>query len=372
MGFLQSVFERFIPDNILIAEALEARGVSGAGAVRLAETAVPLPNKPTALTIDADSNMFGKDNAVAVKALDYLQKKIGRYGYVAFELKNLSFGTAEEENSGAVLNPPVFHAKKIALFNCNLSKKNLSNFLSGVDKTAATTLEIENTNCSGVFDALTVCGDFRDLSLKNANPDKDDLNALAKILPNTALTRFVLNEKNPSEEGLKNIINALPASLSVLNLSSCPVNGAVVEVLANKLAELKQVEIIDLSGCALSAPNVAKLANVLPPSVRNLNLESAEISDDALNALLKSAKRPESMLYETNIVPTVTSVAHPDPRYSQPLGAELTMAEFANKQKYMEKTAREKAALIAAQKTSAPAKATFGLAGRLHGLGHDL
>ena len=369
---MQSVFERFIPDNILIAEALEARGVSGAGAVRLAETAVPLPNKPTALTIDADSNMFGKDNAVAVKALDYLQKKIGRYGYVAFELKNLSFGTAEEENSGAVLNPPVFHAKKIALFNCNLSKKNLSNFLSGVDKTAATALEIENTNCSGVFDALTVCGDFRDLSLKNANPDKDDLNALAKILPNTALTRFVLNEKNPSEEGLKNIINALPASLSVLNLSSCPVNATVVEVLANKLAELKQVEIIDLSGCALSAPNVAKLANVLPPSVRKLNLESAEISDDALNALLKSAKRPESMLYETNIVPTVTSVAHPDPRYSQPLGAELTMAEFANKQKYMEKTAREKAALIAAQKTSAPAKATFGLAGRLHGLGHDL
>lgn len=372
MGFLQSVFERFIPDNILFAEALEARGVSDTGAVRLAEAAVPLPNRPAVLTIDAGSNMFGKDNAVAVKALDYLQKKIGRYDYVAFELKNLSFGTAEEENSGAVLNPPVFHAKKIALFNCNLSKKNLSNFLSGVDKTAATALEIENTNCSGVFKALTVCGDFRDLSLKNANPDKDDLNALAKILPGTALTRFVLNEKNPSEEGLTNIINALPSSLSVLNLSGCSVNDSVVDALANKLPKLNQAEIVDLSGCALSAKNVEKLASVLPPSVRKFNLEGAEISDDALNALLKSAKRPESMLYETNIVPTVTSVAHPDPRYSQPLGAELTMAEFANKQKYMEKTAREKAALIAAQKTSAPAKATFGLAGRLHGLGHDL
>ena len=27
MGFLQSVFERFIPDNILIAEELERRGI---------------------------------------------------------------------------------------------------------------------------------------------------------------------------------------------------------------------------------------------------------------------------------------------------------------------------------------------------------
>ncbi len=372
MGFLQSVFERFIPDNILFAEALEARGVSDTGAVRLAEAAVPLPNRPAVLTIDASSNMFGKDNAVAVKALDYLQKKIGRYDYVAFELKNLSFGTAEEENSGAVLNPPEFRAKKMALFNCNLSKKNLSNFLSGIDKTAATALEIENTNCSGVFKALTVCGDFRDLSLKNANPDKDDLNALAKILPGTALTRFVLNEKNPSEEGLTNIINALPSSLSVLNLSGCSVNDSVVDALANKLPKLNQAEIVDLSGCALSAKNVEKLASVLPPSVRKFNLEGAEISDDALNALLKSAKRPESMLYETNIVPAITSVAHPDPRYSQPLGAELTMSEFANKQKYIKKTAREKAAVIAAQKNSVPSKALFGLTRRLHGVGHDL
>ncbi len=354
MGFLQSVFERFIPDNILIAEELERRGVTENGAYCLAEAVSSFSSRPSAFVFDAESAAFRGQKSIASKAFDYLQNKTGGRVYAAFELKRASF----DDKDAPVIKAPAFSANRIAVRDCVFSEQNLRNFIGGLYKTGAVTLEIENTPCTGCLDSLNAPEGLSDLSVKNVRTNASDMAALTAKITHLPLKRLALREETPDAAGLEAMIKAIPASVSVLNLSGCPLNGGSVDALASKMADLKKAEIIDLSECGLNADNVEKLANALPPSVRKFNLDGADISDGALRALLKSARRPDSMLCETNIVPRVTSVADPDPRYTQSLGADLTMAECDNKHKYIKGLAKEKAALIA-EKTAATRNKTL-------------
>lgn len=359
MGFLQSIFERFVPENIFIAEALERRGVTENGACRMAEMTTSLPSRPTAFIFNARSAAFcGKDD-IAAGAFEYLQKKTNGRIYSSFELKNVAFDAGLADT----LKAPAFSTEKVGMYDCFFSEKNLNTFFSGLKQTEAVALELENTPCTGCLSSLNVSEKLSDLSIKNARLNASDTTALTTILPHLALERLVLRETSPDASGLAALIGALPASVSVLNLADSPLNDGCVEALAAKMGELKNAKIIDLSNCGLSAKNVKKLADALSPSVRKFNLIGAELSDVSVNALLKSAKRPDSMLSETNILPRVTSVAHPDPRYFQPLGAELTLAECENRKKYINELAKEKAALIA-EKTAA-GKTAFLSAGVL-------
>ncbi len=340
MGFLQSVFERFLPEHMSISSGLQNRGIDCFEADNLGEMTASGVLRPTAFVYDAERIAFNHGKDAAVKALNFLQDRAAGHTYASFEIKNANF-------AGCSLKPPAFRTKHIGLRNCSFPEESLTSFLDALPQSGAESLEIGDTACTGSLKGFKTGNRLTEIAFKNTRPDRDDLANLAKAVSGSDLTRFTLNEKQADPRKTADVIKALPASLKTLNLAECPMDDACVTALAEKLPALKNVENIILSNCKLSAAHVETLANALPAGVAKFDLSGAEISDKALKALIKSATRPESVLHETNIVPNVTSVTDPDPRYTQSLGADLTIAEFDNKRKYFDALHKAKAEKIA-------------------------
>lgn len=356
-SFLQSIFERLTPEVFRIEDGLTKRGVTIQGAADYANLLTS--GEKEAFAFDGKDPAFHRDENVAAEAFAFLQEHVRGKRFSSFSVKNVFFDRdfPGQEHWKA----PGFKADRIDISASALSDSGFRRFFDGLPAAGASQIALSGLPCGGERAEILaeVLGKMplTHLSLADASLEDKSFKALARAVPLMNLTHLDVSETAPvpaerlkDTAGFSDFLSVLPRSVTHIDLSGQPMDSRAVESLCHVFAHLPHLEEIDLKGCGLDAGHVIRIAGALPLSVKKADLEGAGLSDTALDALIASAKRPESRLQETNILPRVSSLKNHDPRFSADKAAELTCTEYENKAQYMRAVQQEKAALIAKAK----------------------
>lgn len=307
-----------------------------------------------AITFDGLNRKFFSDADEAAMALRICRPFIESRPLASLSLKGLY---SEEQ---AIMGAMDIHAEEVRIENCHLQASDWKHFPENLRNGGVRKLILEDIqkvedpetkNEEHLFLEALPVDRLEELTFYDSELRDADFSALAAKIASSSLTKLNLGRNYARDEGLIDVIKALPDSLNEFNLERTPIGErcggqAIIQALADRVKTMPNLETLTLSECELGPNDINVLMPVLPPTLKTFDIGNNRLinGDDALKTVTEHLRHPLCR------VTTTYADTYWASHFSPEVKAEFKQAEENNRTAALLKVQKEKAVEIARAK----------------------
>lgn len=249
------------------------------------------------LTFNAkDTKLFGnsKEASDAFRAcLPFISGK----PFPSVEIRN--FDSADSPSS-LMQKKMDLQMEELKFSDCCLNPKDWGYLASNLKNSGVRKLEFTfmNDNDLAFLEDLPL-ESLEELTISNCGLTGRDLTFIAPKIAASSLKSLDLQGNNPRGQGLTDLINALPPTLTELNLSEITLGVSEVKRLADKVKTMPNLKFLSLSECHMGSSSLDVLLPALPSSVTLFDISDNILDGDALKKLVGHLKKPGCFISDT-------------------------------------------------------------------------
>ncbi len=135
---------------------------------------------------------------------------------------------------------------------------------------------------------------LKTLSLRSCNLTDEHLEQMGPLLG--TLQQLYLDHNMLTAKGIHTLCPYLSSSLKVLSLGHNSLGQEGLSTLINKLNQLPELRLLDISNSGLQPDNLLELCETFPPNLKFLYLDNCEISDENQRHLSKESIKSKPAL----------------------------------------------------------------------------
>lgn len=249
------------------------------------------------LTFNAkDTKLFGNSE----EASDTFRACLPLISGKPFPSVEISYFDSADAPSSLMQKNMNLQMKELRFSDCRLSPKDWGYLAAGLKNSGVKklTFTFMGNNDLAFLKDLPI-ENLEKLTISNCGLSGGDLASMAPKIAASSLKSLDLQGNNPQGHGLKDLINALPPSLTDLNLSEITLGVSEMRLLADKVKTMPNLKSVFLSECRMGSSSLDILLPALPPSVTLFDISDNMLDEDALKKLTGHLKNPGCFISDT-------------------------------------------------------------------------